>query len=100
MLSYAASLVYDKQFTDFIVRYYLTTKTPEKDTASEPEHVPYYGVLLEKVCERNTVPESADVLLSESNEAALHVLQVLYNMEVTPMSLYEVIDQIVERETM
>lgn len=84
-------------FDGFIVRYYQTTANAE-DSGDGQAPYPYYGVLLEKYIEGNSNPvETASIKgISENAEVAEHVIQALNNHKVTPLSLYEVIDQIIE----
>lgn len=93
-MSLSPTFVYDKSFTDFNVRYYVTKQPP--CTNDEFDAVPefYYGVSLVKTS-GGVETESAGVLLTESEDEAMRLIKILYDNEVTPISLYEVIDQVV-----
>ena len=103
MKSFTASLVYDRQIEGFNARYYITSKTYKgctvTDAYTETERRMIYGVMLEKV-NGGITAETAEAPLSWSAEAVLRVLKVLYDMEVTPVSFYEVIDEIIEKEAL
>ena len=88
------NLVYRRDFAGFSVLYYLTArKVLDESTGAAYD---CYGVLLEKFRDGEP-PETAGAFLSEHGEDARRALEMLYVHEVTPVSLYEVIDTVLEK---
>ena len=103
MSSNLSHIVCAKDYVDFTVRYILTRKVPvytEQSTGQNSTEV--YGVLLEKVVINDMyeeiILEKACAYVSESEEAAIKILNILQGFEVTPMTLYDVLDTVLERE--
>jgi hypothetical protein len=92
MMCGTQKLVYDRNYDNFTLRYYLT----ERKTETSPRQ-PFYGAMLVKTCKNGIESEREAVLLSECKEKTLRVIHVLHKMEVTPLSLFEVIDTVTER---
>jgi len=89
-------LIFVRKFDGFLVRYYLTTGPMGGADIDLAEMGSCYGVMLEKAVVTDDVVEAAAVPLSETKDDVLRVIQALWDMEVTPMSLFEVIDRTME----
>lgn len=74
---------------DIVLDYYLTEMISEADLVT-----PYFGVGITK--KSGTISETDEVCgLSASKETAVWILEKLYQHQVTPISLVEILDELV-----
>ncbi|MGF7145245.1 hypothetical protein HNQ56_003686 [Anaerotaenia torta] len=67
------------------------------ESISEDEHAtPYYGVQISKYL-GDTVEKDEIAGLSSSREEAVAILEKLYQFDVTPISMVEIVDELAEQ---
>lgn len=72
--------------------YSLTEKVSETN-----DKTPYYGVMITRYLD-NTIETDEVTGLSTSRESAMSIIKKLYQFEVTPISIAEIVDELITQE--
>jgi hypothetical protein len=72
--------------------YSLTEKVLEAD-----DKIPYYGVKITRHLD-NTIESDEVTGISTSRETAMSIIKKLYQFEVTPISMVEIVDELITQE--
>ncbi|MCL2407229.1 MAG: DUF6514 family protein [Defluviitaleaceae bacterium] len=86
--------VHEKEFSEhnFILRYSLVSREILRDDPIFRLTYMIYGILLEKFDMTGNRLEGDMVYVSESEKTVKNMLKILYDHEVTPMSLSEIVE--------